>query len=121
MIYQALKVVSILSFLYYGASIFLRAAMVDEFDQFGLPQFRKLIGILELMGAAGLALGYFVPQLVVAASGGLTLLMLLGIAVRVRSGGPWVSAVPALAMWLINLYIFVYAVVHAIGYPGSPR
>ena len=43
------------------------------------------------------------------ASGGLTLLMALGVGVRLRSGDSVGQAMQALAMFAVNLFIFVYA------------
>lgn len=109
--YQILTAVSILSFLYYGVSVLFSNAMVEEFERFGLSRFRKFTGILEVLGAVGLLVGYFfLPPLVIMASGGLTLLMILGVGVRLRTGPPVSAALPALAMALINLFIFVYAI-----------
>lgn len=113
-LYQALKALSILLFLYYGLSVLASNAMVKEFEHFGLIRFRKLTGGLEVLGSVGLILGYFMPQLVVAASGGLTLLMVLGVAVRYRAGDSLADALPAFVMSLVNLYIFVYAIGHAL-------
>ena len=108
-LYQTLKPVSALLFLYYGSGVLFSNAMVSEFEQFGLPNFRKATGVLELLGAAGLIVGYFIPPLVIAASGGLALLMALGLAVRYRSRSSLPDSVAALAMLLINLFICTYA------------
>ncbi|MGZ5380135.1 MAG: DoxX family protein [Mycobacterium sp.] len=70
---------------------------------------RKLTGILELLGSLGLILGYFVPQFTVAAAGGLTLMMGVGVVVRLRCGDSLADALPAIVILLINLYIVVYA------------
>jgi hypothetical protein len=83
--------------------------MVEEFNRYGLARFRRLTGAVEVLGAIGLILGYFVPGLTVAAAGGLVLLMLMGMGVRFRSGDSLVEALQALAMLLLNLFIFVYA------------
>ncbi len=109
-LYQALKALSILLFLYYGLSVLVFNAMVKEFERFGLIRFRKLTGSLEVLGAAGLILGYFVPQVVVAAAGGLTVLMVLGVAVRCRAGDSLADTLAAFVMSLVNLYIFFYAI-----------
>lgn len=108
-LHQAFKAVSILLFLYYGMSVLVSNAMETEFERFGLSRFRKLTGSLEVLGSVGLMLGYFVPILVVAASGGLTLLMVLGLATRYRVRDPLAEAVPALVLMLMNLYVLVYA------------
>jgi hypothetical protein len=109
MLYHAFKVMSILLFLYYGMTVLFANAMVAEFARFGLARFRKLTGILELLGSLGLILGYFLPQFTVAAAGGLTLMMGVGVVVRLRCGDSLADALPAFVMLLINLYIVVYA------------
>jgi len=108
-LYQTLKPLSAILFLYYGSSVLFSNAMMAEFDQFGLPNLRKATGILELLGAAGLIVGYFIPPLVVVASGGLALLMALGLAVRYRSRSSLPDSIAALTMLLINLFICTYA------------
>ena len=97
-------------FFYYGISVLVSDAMVGEFEKFGLIRFRRVTGVLEVLGAAGLLLGYLIPPLVIAASGGLCVLMILGVGVRYRAGSTVVEALPAVVMALINLYVFVYAI-----------
>ncbi|MGI9161386.1 MAG: DoxX family protein [Mycobacterium sp.] len=108
-LYQACKVLSVVVFLYYGVAVFVSNAMVMEFTRFGLLRFRKLTGALELLGATGLIVGYFVPHLTVAAAGGLTVLMAAGVVVRIRCRDSLVDALPATVMMLMNLFIVVYA------------
>jgi len=108
-LFQASKALSILLFLYYGLSVLVSDAMVADFERFGLSRFRRLTGSLEVLGSVGLMLGYLLPVLVVAASSGLTLLMVLGLATRYRARDPFTEALPALVLALINLYILVYA------------
>jgi len=110
LIYQLLKAAVIIAFLYYGLSVLFANAMVKEFERYGLPQFRKLVGVLEVLGSLGLLVGYLVPSLVVAASGGLALLMALGVGIRFRSGDSLGDALQALAMLLVNLFICLYAI-----------
>jgi len=108
--YQLLRALSMVLFFYYGISVLVSDAMVGEFEKFGLMRFRRATGVLEVLGALGLMLGYFIPPLVVAASGGLCLLMILGIGIRYRAGSTVVEALPALFMALINLFILLYAI-----------
>ena len=108
-LYQVCKVLSVAVFLYYGIAVIVSNAMVAEFERFGLLRLRKLTGLLELLGALGLILGYFVPHLTVAAAGGLTVLMAAGIVVRIRCRDSLVDALPATVMMLVNLYIVIYA------------
>ena len=84
--------------------------MVDEFERFGLSRFRRLTGALELLGALGLLASYLFPPLTIAAAGGLTLLMILGVATRIRVRDPALVTLPAVLLLAANLYILVYAI-----------
>ncbi len=108
-LYELVKVLSIIAFLYYGLAVLFSNAMVEEFDRYGLSRFRKLTGALEVFGAAGLIAGYFVPGLTVAAAGGLALLMAAGVIVRFRSGDSLAQTLQALAMLAVNAFIVVCA------------
>ena len=109
MVYQAVKAVSIVAFLYYGLSVLFANAIHKEFERYGMARFRKLTGVLEIAGSLGLVAGYFVPGFTIAAAGGLSLLMALGVAIRLRSGDSPIEALQASAMLLINLFIVVFA------------
>lgn len=110
LLYEVAKALSIVLFLYYGTSVLVSDAMAAEFERFGLSRFRRLTGGLEVLGALGLILGYFVSHFDIAASAGLTVLMVAGVIVRFRSGDSLVDALPALVMALINAFIFVHAI-----------
>jgi len=109
LLYQVCKVLSIVLFLYYGLAVLVANSMVTEFERFGLLRFRKFTGVLELLGALGLILGYFVPQLTVVAAGGLAVLMAAGVVIRIRCRDSLVDTLPASVMMLVNLYVVVYA------------
>ena len=110
LLYEVAKALSIVLFLYYGTSVLVSDAMAAEFERFGLSRFRRLTGGLEVLGALGLILGYFVSHFDIAASAGLTLLMAAGVIVRFRSGDSLVDALPALVMALLNSFIFIHAI-----------
>jgi len=109
-IFQSARLLSAGTFLFYGLACLFFEDMSAEFERFGLARFRKLTGALEVAGALGLSLGYFVPSLTIAASGGLSLLMLLGVLTRMRLRDPPVSLLPALTLMLLSAYVFGYAV-----------
>ena len=109
-IFQAAVLLSSGAFLFYGLACLFFEGMSAEFERFGLASFRKLTGALEVAGALGLSAGYFFPPLVIAASAGLSLLMLLGVITRVRLRDPLVSLIPALTLMLLNAYVFGYAI-----------
>jgi hypothetical protein len=106
--YQFAVGLSIVLFLYYGLRCLFSDAMADEFERFGIPRFRKLTGSLEVLGALGLLVGQVVSPLVVVASGGLALLMALGVMIRVRVRDSLVDMLPAIVLMLLNLYILVH-------------
>ena len=94
-----------LAFFGYGWACLVSDHMVAEFERFGLKKFRRLTGALEVLGALGLAAGYFLPAIGVAAAAGLTTLMGLGVATRVRVGDSLGATLPALILCLVNAFI----------------
>jgi uncharacterized membrane protein YphA (DoxX/SURF4 family) len=96
------------SFLFFGASCFLLPKMKYEFDRYGLPSKRKLVGGLQLLGSLGLLIGLLAaPILILISSAGLCILMLLGIAVRLKIKDPWFAILPALLFALLSGYLFI--------------
>jgi uncharacterized membrane protein YphA (DoxX/SURF4 family) len=104
-----LTVLSGVSFVLYGVSCVRGAAMVKEFERFGLARFRVLTGVLEFLGGAGLLIGLRHPPRLFLPATGLALLMLLGVGVRLkmRDGPPLTS--PALLLMVVNGWIAVTA------------
>ncbi len=97
--------ISSISFLFYGISYFKSAHLQQEFVRYGLQKFGPLTAVLELLGAVGLLVGFASPLILLLASGGLTLLMLLGFGVRMKIGdGFWLS-LPSFLFMLLNGYI----------------
>ena len=80
--------------------------MKAEFKRFGLEKAGVFTAILEILGALGLLVGFkFYPILLISA-GGLAILMLLGVAIRIKCRDKvWVS-LPALFFMLLNATIF---------------
>ncbi len=75
--------------------------MEDEFIRYNLASYRKIIGILQLMGAFGLLVGlYASPKLIFFAAAGLGILMLAGFAVRLYIKDSFLLSSPS----------FIYAV-----------
>ena len=105
--HQVAKVVSIVLFLYYGFGCLFSGAMVREFERFGLSRFRRLTGGSELLGGLGLLAGYLFPVLVVVSSTGLGVLMLFGLAARLRVHDSLLQMMPALILLIVNLFIVV--------------
>jgi hypothetical protein len=106
--------ISSLSFLAYGITYFTSTRMKSEFKRFGLEKIGTLTAVLQLLGAVGLLVGLKYPPILLLAAGGLTVLMLAGIAVRIRvKDALWVF-IPALFYLVINAYIFSYVAAHGL-------
>lgn len=110
-LYTICVLISSLSFLGYGISYFIGTHMKSEFKRFGLERFALLTVILEISGALGLLLGYFFykPLLIFSAIG-LTLLMLLGVLVRLRLKDSFWITLPALFFMGLNFYILWFSI-----------
>jgi hypothetical protein len=79
--------------------------MKMEFQRYGLSQFRKLTGSLELLGGTGLIVGQFYSPLTILSASGLSLLMFLGVIVRIRTRDPFIEILPAFILMILNLRI----------------
>jgi len=96
-----LLLVCAVSFLGYGLSCLFSPHMVVEFQRYGIAQFRKLTGALQLLAACGLVLGLLYPWLGGIAATGLALQMAFGLGVRLKIGDPWYLCLPAVTYMLL--------------------
>ena len=102
-----LALVSGLSFLYYGSKVLFRTASRGEFERYGVPAVRKLVGILEVLGGTAVILGLAIAPLGALAAAGLTALMVLGLIVRVRIHDAPRLMVPAASLGTLNAVLVV--------------
>ncbi|SET81610.1 DoxX family protein [Hymenobacter actinosclerus] len=100
------------SFLGYGIGYFVSPKLQEEFQRFGLARFGPLTGALEILGAVGLLVGLAAPLILLVASAGLTLLMLLGFGVRLKIKDGFRASLPSFLFMLVNAWIF-YAALRA--------
>ena len=99
---------SSMAFIYFGITCFYSKFIISEFKRYGLPKFRKLTGFLQLLGAIGLLIGlYLTPTLLLLASTGLCLLMLLGFVVRIKIKYNFIKSAPAFIFSTLNLCIAI--------------
>lgn len=101
-----LIVFSSFSFLVYGVAYFTSPHMKNEFKRFGLEQFGLITVILELAGALGLIVGLVLKPLLLLSSGGLAVLMFMGVIVRIKMKDSLLVTSPALFFMLLNAFIF---------------
>jgi hypothetical protein len=104
---EVLIIFSSLSFFGYGVAFFTTSNMKSEFIRFGLRKFGTLTAVLEITGALGLLLGLMFNSILLVSSGGLALLMFLGVIVRLKIKDGLLASSPALFYFVLNLYIFL--------------
>lgn len=101
-----LTLFSAASFFFFGCACFLAPQMLLEFKRYGLAKYRKLVGILQLLGSIGLCLGLlYEPKLQLSAAIGLTVLMLLGFLVRLKIKDSVIQSAPSLIYAVLNATI----------------
>ncbi|MBC8984914.1 DoxX family protein [Pedobacter sp. N36a] len=110
MLLNILILASAVSFLFYGISCLLNSGMKEEFYRYGLDKFRKLIGFLQLLGGAGLLVGFAWQPALIIASGGLSLLMLIGFCIRLKMKDGFWESIPSFIFLLLNLYICIQTI-----------
>ena len=103
--FECLRALSILSFVFAGVACLRAPHMRREFERYGLARFRRLTGCLQLAGATGLTVGLAAPPLTSLAAGGLSLLMLLGVAARLRVQDSMSQVTPAALLSVSNLVL----------------
>lgn len=96
---------SAISFLFFGYSCLTSLFMRQEFERYGLNQYRRLIGALQIIGALSLLGGLFYLPLAVTGATGLMILMFMGLAVRIRLRDSFIQSTPAFFYALLNLVI----------------
>jgi len=80
--------------------------MKGEFERFNLEKFGLLVIILEILGSIGLLLGLLFTPILLLSSGGLALLMLIGLIVRIKTKDGILITLPAIFYMLLNSVIF---------------
>ena len=84
MLLLILTLVSAGAFLFYGFEALFSGRVRLEFGRYGVPQFRVLVGSLQVVGALGALVGLVNDTIGALATGGLMLMMLIGVVVRLK-------------------------------------
>ncbi|RKR85314.1 DoxX-like protein [Mucilaginibacter gracilis] len=112
MLLTILIIFSAVAFLFYGMLFFANSGMKQEFERYGLDRFRKLVGLLQLLGGLGLLVGLIWQPALVISSGGLSLLMAIGFGVRLKMKDGFLQSLPSFIFMLLNGYICFAAIFH---------
>ncbi|MCP4434567.1 MAG: hypothetical protein GY812_03585 [Actinomycetia bacterium] len=102
MVLLVLALVSGLSFLRYGFEVLFRVRLKDEFTRYGMPGIRTFVGVMEILGGTAVLLGLAFPTLGALAAASLTILMVLGLVVRVKVHDPLRLMLPAALLGVLN-------------------
>ena len=100
------KLFSSISFISFGLACFYSKDFKSEFIRYGLSGYRSTTGFFQFLGGVGTLVGFFFNELILISSAGLTLLMLLGVIVRLKINDGLIKTSPAIIYMLINIYIF---------------
>lgn len=98
--------VSSLSFMGYSISYFTSPHMKNEFERFKLKKFGLFVIILQILAAFGLLAGLLFTTILLISSGGLALLMLLGLITRIKSKDSFLVCSPTIFYMSLNSYIY---------------
>jgi len=99
---------SIISFLVFGSACLCSKRMRTEFARYGIPHYRKITGLLQLLGALGLMVGVFLPVAGLLAAAGLASLMFLGTVLRIRIQDTFIQTLPAIIYMLLSSWLVVH-------------
>jgi hypothetical protein len=94
-----------LAFLGYGWGCLFSQGLIREFERFGLPRYRRFIGITQIVGAIAVMAGPWIAVLGFLGSSGLAIQMGAGLIVRIRIGDGFVQSAQALLFLILNLYL----------------
>ncbi|MDC0479006.1 DoxX family protein [Flavobacteriaceae bacterium] len=106
---------SSISFLFYGIGCFTSRFMMEEFIRYGIPKFRKLTGVLQLLGALGIIVGFWMDYFQILSTFGLSLLMLFGVITRIKIKDGLMKTIPALFYCLLNGYLCFKLILNFMG------
>lgn len=102
----ALILFNALSFIGYGTACFLSGRMKQEFMRYRLGEQRVVVGLLQWAAGVGLLAGMWVPWMGQVAAGGLAMMMLLAVGVRIRIRDGVLQTMPALFYLMLNAYLW---------------
>jgi len=98
------------SFIVYSISYVISPHMKREFERFNLKKIGFLIIALEIVGALGLLIGLRFNLILLISSGGLAILMLLAVMIRIKVKDSLLISLPAIFYMILNAYIFYVAI-----------
>ena len=108
-LYTTFVILSAVSFVGFGIGYLTWSRMESEFARYGLPRLRVPAAWLQIVGGAGQLAGLWFAPLTAAASGGLAVMMVIAIGVRLHIGDPIYKMLPATAYLALCVCLVVAA------------
>ena len=102
-----LSIISGISFIFFGLACFFSNVFINEFYRYGLSEYIKIVGFFQLLGGMGCIVGVFYKRLLIISSLGLSIMMLLGVIVRLKINDTFFQTLPAILYLIINSIIFL--------------
>lgn len=102
-----------ISFIFFGLACFYNSLFVNEFYRYGLSEYRTIIGFFQLLGGIGSIIGVFDKRILIISSLGLSVMMLLGVGVRIKINDTFIQTLPALTYFIVNAIICIDVVIKA--------
>lgn len=100
-----------ISFITYGVNSFISKRMISEFRRWGLADKRKIIGVCQCIGGAGILVGFELGIARVSSAIFIIIMMLVAILVRIRIRDNIADILPAISYILLCtmiLYLHYY-------------
>jgi uncharacterized membrane protein HdeD (DUF308 family) len=110
---EVLSFFSGISFIFFGLACFYNSLFVNEFYRYGLSEYRTIIGFFQLLGGIGSIIGVFDKRILIISSLGLSVMMLLGVGVRIKINDTFIQTLPALTYLIVNAIICIDVVTKA--------
>lgn len=107
MLLTVLVLISAGAFSVYGYQTLFSNPPRGEYERYGMPKARVMVGSLQLAGAAGLLIGFAVRPIGIAAAAGLFAMMVLGLIVRLKIHDAPRLMMPAGTLAVINGAVIV--------------
>ena len=102
-----------ISFIFFGLACFYSSLFVNEFYRYGLSEYRTIVGFFQLLGGIGAIIGVFDKRILTISSLGLSVMMLLGVGVRIKINDTFIQTLPALTYLIVNAIICIDVVTKA--------
>jgi len=85
------------------------STIVQEFERYGLPKWSyHVIGFIKIIGAIGLFVAIWVPELTQPSASILAVLLLGSISMHLKIKDPFIKSLPALSFFIICLTILFF-------------